>query len=39
MHRYEKLRKYTPSNEIGITHRGVFLTDASAFYRLIHAIK
>ncbi len=36
---FEKLQNYTSSDEIGITHRGVFIIDANALYRPIHAIK
>ncbi len=38
-HRFEKLQEYTSSDEIRITHTEVFLIDASALYRPIHAIK
>ncbi len=31
-HRLEKLQSYTSSDEIGITHTGVFLIVASALY-------
>ncbi len=37
-HRLEKLQQYTSSDEIGITHEGVFLINASALYQPIHAI-
>ncbi len=36
---FEKLQNYTSSDEIGITHRVVFIIDVSALYRPIHAIK
>ncbi len=38
-HHFEKLQNYTSSDEIEITHRGVFIIGASALYRPIHAIK
>ncbi len=38
-HHFEKLQEYSSSDEIGITHRGVFISGASALYRTIHAIK
>ncbi len=38
-HYFEKLQNYTSSDEIGITHRRVFIIGASALYRPIHAIK
>ncbi len=39
MYRLENLQKYTSSDEIGITHIGVFLINVSTLYRPILAIK
>ncbi len=39
IHHFEKLQNYTSTDEIGITHRGVFIIGASALYQPIHAIK
>ncbi len=39
IHHFEKLQNYTSSDEIEITHRGVFIIGAPALYRPIHAIK
>ncbi len=38
-HHFEKLQNYTSSDEIGITHRGVFIIGAPALYRPIYALK
>ncbi len=39
IHHFEKFQYYTSSDEIRITHRGVFIISAFALYRPIHAIK
>ncbi len=38
-HHFEKLQNYTSSDEMGITHRGVFIIGVFALYQPIHAIK
>ncbi len=39
IHHFEQLQNYTSSDEIGITHRGVFTIGESTLYRPIHAIQ
>ncbi len=38
-HHFETFQTYTSSDEIGITHRGLFIIGASTLYRPIQAIK